>query len=199
MQERGLHVAHTTIMRWVHEYAPQLDQKIRPYLNSVNDSWRVDETYIKVKGECMYLYRAVDSSGDTVEFMFSKRRDHKAAKRFFRKALRYIRTPKPRVITVDKNPAYPLAIKQLKDDKKLQIYTQMRQVKYLNNIVEQDHRFIKKRVRAMLGFKSFRTARCILHGIEAMHMIRKEQITNPNGNHVHFEVQFINQLFGVVS
>ena len=87
MEERGLSVAHTTIMRWVHEYAPQIDKKIRPHLKSVNDSWRVDETYIKVKGEYMYLYRAVDSSGDTVEFMFSRRRDHKAAKRFFRKAL----------------------------------------------------------------------------------------------------------------
>lgn len=161
MKERGLSIAHTTIMRWVHEYAPQIDKKIRPYLRPVNDSWRVDETYIKVNGKYMYLYRAVDSNGDTVEFMFSRMRDHKAAKRFFRKALRYMRSPDLRVITVDKNAAYPLAIQQLKDDNKLPAHTQMRQAKYLNNIVEQDHRFI----RAMLGFKSFRTAHRILHGI----------------------------------
>lgn len=196
MAERGLSISHTTVMRWVHEYAPQLDKKIRPHLKITNDSWRVDETYIKVKGECMYLYRAVDSTGDTVEFMFSTKRDHKAAKRFFRKALRHMHAPDLRVITVDKNPAYPLAIQQLKDEKKLPNDTQIRQTKYLNNIVEQDHRFIKKRVRAMLGFKSFCTARRILHGIEAMHMIRKEQVINES-NHVLFEVNFINQLFGV--
>ncbi|MDI6508819.1 IS6 family transposase, partial [Bacillus wiedmannii] len=141
-----------------------------------NDSWRVDETYVKVKGQWMYLYRSVDSKGSTIDFYLSKTRDHKAAKRFFKKALRSFHVSKPRVITVDKNPAYPMAIEELKKEKKMPVGIQIRQVKYLNNIVEQDHRFIKRRVRSMLGLKSFKTAISILSGVEAMHMIKKEQI-----------------------
>ena len=176
MEERGLSISHTTIMRWVHQYGPELDKRIRRHLKQTNDSWRVDETYIKVKGQWMYLYRAVDSEGNTIDFYLSKTRDQKAAKRFFKKALRSFHVSKPRVITVDKNPAYPIAIEQLKKEKKMPEGIQIRQVKYLNNIVEQDHRFIKKRVRSMLGFKSFRTATSILSGVEAMHMIKKEQL-----------------------
>jgi IS6 family transposase len=115
MDERGLFIAHTTIMSWVHQYGPELDKRIRRYLNS----WRVDETYIKVKGQWMYLYRAVDSEGNTIDFYLSKTRDQKAAKRFFKKALRSFHVSNPRVITVDKNPAYPVAIQQLKQEKKI--------------------------------------------------------------------------------
>ncbi|MCY8234184.1 IS6 family transposase [Priestia endophytica] len=165
MEERGLSIAHTTIMRWVHQYGPELDKRIRRYLKKTNDSWRVDETYIKVKGQWVYLYRAVDSEGNTIDFYLSQTRDHKTAKRFFRKALRSLHVSKPRVITVDKNPAYPIAIEELKNEKEMPLGIQIRQVKYLNNIVEQDHRVIKKRVRSMLGLKSFRTATCILSGI----------------------------------
>ncbi|HDR7660363.1 TPA: IS6 family transposase, partial [Bacillus wiedmannii] len=132
--------------------------------------------YVKVKGQWMYLYRSVDSKGSTIDFYLSKTRDHKAAKRFFKKALRSFHVSKPRVITVDKNPAYPMAIEELKKEKKMPVGIQIRQVKYLNNIVEQDHRFIKRRVRSMLGLKSFKTAISILSGVEAMHMIKKEQI-----------------------
>src|SRR5918911_5536097 len=169
-------MAHTTIMRWVHQYSPELDKRLRRHLKKTNDSWRVDEMYIKVKGQWMYLYRAVDSEGSTIDFYLSKTRDHKAAKRFFKKALRSFHVSKPRVMTVDKNPAYPIAIEQLKKEKSIPVGMQLRQQKYLNNIVEQDHRFIKKRVRSMLGFKSFRTATYILSGIEAMHMIKKKQV-----------------------
>ena len=150
-EERGLSIAHTTIMRWVHQYGPELDKRIRRYLKKTNGSWRVDETYIKVKGQWMYLYRAVDSEGNTIDFCLSKTRDYKDAKRFFRKALRSLHVSKPRVITVDKNRAYPIAIEELKNEKEMPLGIQIRQVKYLNNIVEQDHRFIKKRVRSMLG------------------------------------------------
>ena len=173
MEERDLLIAHTTIMRWVHQYGPELDKRIRRHLKQTNDSWRVDETYIKVKGQWMYLYRSVDSEGNTIDFYVSKTRDPQAAKRFFKKALRSFHVSKPRVITVDKNPAYPIAIEELKKEKKMPVGIQIRQVKYLNNIVEQDHRFIKKRVRSMLGLKSFRTAKSIISGIEAMHIIKK--------------------------
>ena len=198
MEERGLSLAHTTIMRWVHQYGPELDKRVRRHLKSTNDSWRVDETYVKVKGQWMYLYRAVDSKGNTIDFYLSKTRDHRAAKRFFKKALRSFHVSKPRVITVDKNPAYPIAIEELKTEKKMPVGIQIRQVKYLNNIVEQDHRFIKKRVRSMLGLKSFRTAKSILSGIEAMHIIKKGQFISKNKS-VQNEVKFIHQLFGMAA
>jgi transposase-like protein len=173
MEERGLSMDQTTIMRCVHA---ELDERVRRHLKPTNDSWRVDETYIKVKGQWMYLYRAVDSEGNTIDFYFSKTRDKRAAKCFFKKALRSFHVSKPRVITVDKNPAYPIAVEELRKEKNMPSGMQLRQKKYLNNIVEQDHRFIKKRVRSMLGLKSFRTATYILSGIEAMHMIKKKQV-----------------------
>jgi IS6 family transposase len=158
----------------------------------------VDETYIKVKGQWIYLYRAVDSDGNTIDFFLSKMRDTKAAKLFLKKALAFSYVSKPRVITVDKNPAYPVAIQQLKNGKKMPEGIQIRQVKYLNNIVEQDHRFIKKRVRSMLGFKSFRTAKWILAGIEAMHIMKKGQLALW-GKSVQNQVKFIHQLFGMAA
>jgi transposase, IS6 family len=121
MEERGLSIAHTTIMRWVHQYDPELYKRVRCYLKVTNDSWRVDETYIKVKGQWMYLYRAVDSEENTIDFYLNKTRDHKAAKRFFKKALRSFHVSNPRVITVDKNPAYPIAIEELKKEKKMPV------------------------------------------------------------------------------
>ena len=136
MAERGIKVDHTTIMRWVHQYSPEIEKKIRRHLRPTNDSWRVDETYIKVKGEWKYLYRAVDSDGDTIDFMLSTKRDRKAAKRFFKKALVSNHNQIPRVITVDKNASYPIAINELKNEKKLSKNIEIRQVKYLNNIVE---------------------------------------------------------------
>ncbi|GAB1810774.1 IS6 family transposase [Priestia megaterium] len=198
MEERGLSMAHTTIMRWVHQYGPELDERVRRHLKPTNDSWRVDETYIKVKGQWMYLYRAVDSKGNTIDFYLSKTREKKAAKRFFKKALRSFHVSKPRVMTVDKNPAYPIAIEQLKKEKSIPDGMQLRQQKYLNNIVEQDHRFIKKRVRSMLGLKSFRTATFILSGIEAMHIIKKKQV-HQGVKFAQNEVEFIHRLFGITA
>ena len=124
----------------------------------------------------MYLYRAVDSKGNTIDFHLSKTRDHRAAKSFFKKALQSFHVSKLRVITVGKKPAYPIAIEELKTEKKRPVGIQIKQVKYLDNIVEQNHCFIKKRVRSMLGLKSFRTAKSILSGIEAMHIIKKANL-----------------------
>jgi transposase, IS6 family len=198
MAEKGVEVDHTTIMRWVHQYSPEIEKKVRKYLRPTNDSWRVDETYIRVKGGWKYLYRAVDSDGNTIDFMLSAKRDRKAAKRFFKKALGSKHNQMPRVITVDKNPADPAAVNELKNDRILPKNVGLRQIKYLNNIVEQDHRPIKRIVRPMLGFQSFHTAIKTLKGIEIMHMIKKGQVETLN-RYVSAEVNFINQLFGITA
>ena len=197
MAERGINVDHTTIMRWVHQYSPEMEKRIRRQLRPTNDSWRVDETYIKVKGEWKYFYRAVDSTGDTIDFMLSAKRNRKAAKRFFKNALSSNHNQIPRVVTVDKNPAYPIAINELKNDKILPKNVGIRQIKYLNNIIEQDHRSIKRIVNPMLGFQSFRSANKTLKGIEAMNIIKKRQVNNLNYSVLN-EVKYINQLFSIV-
>jgi transposase-like protein len=147
LQDRGVSVDHTTVFRWIQAYAPELDKRLRPHLRLSNGSWRVDETYVKVKGRWTYLYRAVDSRGQTIDFLLSAKRDAEAATRFFRKALGQPHTVNPRTITVDKNPAYPKAAADMKTDGELWRRSRLRQVKYLNNIVEQDHRRIKRLVR----------------------------------------------------
>ncbi len=176
MAERGVEVDYSTIHRWVLKFSPELDKRIRPFLNPTNDSWRVDETYIQVKGTWKYLYRAVDSAGNTLDFMLSAKRDGKAAVRFLRKVLKAKHPQKPRVITVDKNAAYPVAVEALKADETLAAETELRQSKYLNNVIEQDHRNIKRLTKPMMGFGSVNTARRTLRGIEAMSMIRKGQV-----------------------
>jgi transposase, IS6 family len=143
MLERGLHVDHSTMYRWVQQYAPELEKRCRPYLKPTTDSWRVDETYIKIKKVWMYLYRAVDSEGKTLDFWLSPTRDGEAAKHFFLKTLAASHTSSPRVINVDKNAAYPKAFAEMKAEGHLPESCELRQVKYLNNLVEQDHRFIQ--------------------------------------------------------
>jgi transposase-like protein len=173
MQERGVEVDHSTINCWVLKYAPELDKRIRPYLKPTNDFWRTNETYIKVRGLWNYLYRAVDSQGNTLDFMLNAKRDSKAAARFFRKVLKGQHNQAPRVITVDKNAAYPAAIDALKADETIDQETELRQSKYLNNIIEQEHRNIKRMVKPTMEFKTFNSARRTLSRIEAMNMMRK--------------------------
>lgn len=197
MAERGVEVDHSTINRWVLKYAPELDKRIRPHLNPTNGSWRVDETYIQIKGEWRYLYRAVDSVGNTLDFLLSAKRDGKAAARFFRKVLKAQHTQVPRVITVDKNAAYPVAMETLKAEEAIPAETELRQSKYLNNLIEQDHRNIKQVVRPMMGFQSFNTARRTLSGIEAMNMIRKGQVSGITQGDSVSQAKFIRAIFGV--
>jgi transposase, IS6 family len=199
MDERGLRVDHTTIYRWVQRYAPELDQRCRAHLKATTDSWRVAETYVKVKGIWMYLYRAVDSQGNTIEFVLSATRDTAAAKRFFAKALGAAHTVVPRVITVDKNAAYPKALNELKAEGTLPPESELRQVKYLNNLVEQDHRGIKRLVKPGMGFFSFQTAWRTLQGYEAMNMIRKGQVKGVGKGESSCQVKFIASLFGVAA
>ena len=174
--ERGVEVDPSCIWRWVQAYAPELNKRCRPHLKPTNKSYRTDETYIKVKGADMYLYRAVDSTGQTIEFLLTAKRGAAGAKRFFRKALRSLGNPVPRVINVDKNPAYPAAVEALKAEGCLPRRVRLRQCKYLNNVIEQDHRTVKKRVWLAKGYGSFITACRTLQGIEAVHMIRKGRV-----------------------
>jgi transposase, IS6 family len=155
LAERGLSVDHVTVWRWVQRYAPELDRRLRKRLKATNDSWRVDETYVRVKGKWVYLYRAVDSTGATIDFLLSVKRDAAAAEHFLIKALGEENHPAPRVINTDKHAAYPPAIVELKAGGVLEEKCTHRPVQYLNNVLEQDHRAIKRRVRASQHFRSF--------------------------------------------
>lgn len=195
LQDRGVSVDHTTIYRWIQAYAPEIEKRIRPHLRPSNGSWRVDETYVKVKGRWTYLYRAVDSGGQTIDFLLSAKRDAEAAKRFFRKALGQPHTMNPRTITVDKHAAFPCTVAEMKEDSELWRFARLRQCKFLNNIVEQDHRRVKRLVRPGLGFGGFHTARRTLAGYEAMAMIRKGQVRGVGGRDVQAQASFIAELF----
>ena len=197
--DRGGTVDHTTINRWIQAYAAELEKRIRPHLRMSNGSWRVDETYVKIKGRWAYLYRAVDSGRQTIDFLLSSKRDAEGAKRFFRKALGQSHTVNPRTITVDKNPAYPKAVVEMKDDGELWHRSRLRQVKYLNNIVEQDHRRIRRLTRPGLGFGGFWTARRTLAGFEATAMIRKGQVRHIDGEDIKAQGEFVARLFRIAA
>ena len=173
--ERGLSVDHSTIARWVLFYAPILNRRIRREMRRPNRSWRVDETYLRVAGKWTYLYRAIDSAGDTIDFMLSPNRDLTAAKGFLRLALS-AGPVRPRVINVDGHPAYASAIGELKQEGELGRKCRCRPSPYLNNIIEQDHRYVKKRITASQWFRSVDGALNTIAGYEAMNIIRKAQI-----------------------
>jgi transposase-like protein len=175
LAERGFFSDHVTIWRWVQCYGPEMERRLRSRLKPTNDSWRVDETYVRAKGKWVYLYRAVDSNGDTIDFLLSATRDAAGAARFLSKALGGENHPAPRVINTDKHNGYPPAIVNLRTRGVLSQKCHHRPVQYLNNILEQDHRAIKRRCRASQWFRSFWSARRTIAGYEAIHMIRKGQ------------------------
>jgi transposase-like protein len=174
MEERGVSVDHSTINRWVVKYSPQLEEAFHRRKRPVWVSWRLDETYIKIRGQWYYLYRAVDKTGQTIDFLLTEHRDERAARRFLTKAIR--RHGVPAKITIDGSEANASAIRSYNEAHGTTII--IRQVKYLNNVVEQDHRAVKRITRPMLGFKSFEAAQCTLAGVELMHMIRKGQLAS---------------------
>lgn len=155
MLEKGLHVDHTTSYRWVQHYAPELEKRCRPHLKACNASWRVDETYVKIEGVWMYLYRAVDSQGNTLEFRLSPTRDAQAAKRFLAKALGANHTVVPRVITVDKNAAYPKALHELKAAGALAASCELRRSKYLKQPGRTRPSFYQTAGETSIGFLFF--------------------------------------------
>ena len=197
MAERNLRVDHVTIWRWVQRYAPELHRRCRPELRNTNASWRVDETYCRVAGKWTYLYRAVDSTGATIDFLLSATRDATAARRFLQKALRSPGHPGPRVINVDGNPCYPRVIAELKQAGDLGRRCRCRPVRYLNNIVEQDHRAVKRRLRASQGFRAFGSALRTLQGIETINMIRKGQVRWLAKGDIVGQAAFVARLFGL--
>jgi transposase-like protein len=171
MAERGLSMAHTTIMRWLHHYVPEFERRWNRFVRPVGPSWRVDETYVKIRGKWVYLYRAVK----TVDFRLSSKRDVAAAKAFFRKAIKG-QGSTPRTITLDGSAASHRAVRETKAEGQMPTDTKLRSSKYLNNLIkEQDHRGVKARIGPTLGSKRFRTAAVTIAGIELLRRIWKGQ------------------------
>jgi putative transposase len=186
MEERGVSVDHSSINRWAVRFLPLIEKMARKHRRPVGGSWRMDETYIKVKGVWKYLYRAVDKHGKTVDFLLTAKRDMAAAKRFFHKAMGA--NGHPGKVAMDKSGANKAAIDAINAGRAVPIL--VRQVKYLNNIVEQDHRAIKRVTSPMLNFKSFCAARSVLAGIELIHMIRKGQFAMDGADSMSIADQF---------
>jgi IS6 family transposase len=197
--ERGLSVSGSCIWRWVQIYGPELDKRCRRHLKPTNKSWQLDETYIKVKGQERFLYRAVDSAGQTIDFLLTSRRDTEAAKSFFRRALAQTGNLMPRVINVDKNRSYPTAVESLKQEGIIRRHCQLRQCKYLNNVVEQDHRNVKRRSWLAKGYGSVPTAWRTLRGIEAMDMIRKGRARRAAKGDTVAQINFVEKLFRITA
>jgi len=174
MDMRGANLDHSTLARWVNRFSSLIERTVRRRKKPVNGSWRMDETYIRLNGKWVYLYRAVDKYGDTIDFLLRAKRDGVSAKAFFRKAIK--NNGRPEKVTVDKSGSNKCALDYFNRDASTEDEIEIRQIKYLNNIIEQDHRFIKKRVRPMLGFKNFFSAKKTIAGIESIRMIQKGQI-----------------------
>ena len=177
MRERGVPVDHATINRWVIKSSPQLEEACHSRQRPVGRRWRMEETYMRVKGEWRYLDRAVDQSGQTIDFLLTEHRDTEAARRFLTQAIR--RHGVPETITIDGSEANEAAIKRYNETHGTHII--IRQITYLNNMVEQDHRAVKRVTRPMLGFKTFAAAQATLVGIELMHMLKKRQLVAEAG------------------
>ena len=173
MAERNVDVVHTTIMRWVQRYVPEFQKRWQRFTRSVGTSWRIDETYIKLKGKWVYLYRGVDKEGQTIDFFLSEQRDIAAAKQFLQQAIE--KRGVPQKITLDGYAASHVAVAALQEEAILPTGLIVRTNRYLNNVIEQDHRRVKQRVRPMLGFKRFAHAAITISGIELVHQIKKGQ------------------------
>ena len=200
MGERGVVIDHSTIYRWVQRYAPELEKRLRwQWRQPRSTSWRVDETYVKVRGEWAYLYRAVDKHGNTIDFYLSPTRNTTAAKRFLSKALRGLKDwEKPHVINTDKPPTYAAALAELKKEGKCPKSTVHRQAKYLNNVIKADHGKLKQLIRPVRGFKSLKTAYATIKGFEVMRALRKGQAHafNVTGD-VRGEARIVERAFGL--
>ncbi len=196
--ERGLSIERSTLCRWVHEYGTDLTKRIKPHLKMAGGSWRVDETYVKVKGVWHYLYRAIDKSGQTLDWMLSERRNKIAAKKFFKKILGNKHISVPYVINVDKNPAFVPAHSELQRTGDFQQTTKLRQVKYLNNGIENDHKAIKFKSRYRQWYQGFETATCVIDGMETMRMFQQGQLRFANKD-IFAQNKLINKVFGLAA
>ena len=190
---------HVTLYRWVQRFAPELEKRLRRHLRPCRGTWHVDETFVRVGGGWRYLYRAVDGTGQTIDFLLSAKRDKQAAKRFFKRALGRDNTRHPREVVTDRLKSYPGAIREMKRKGELWRFTRHRRGRWLNNRVEQDHRRVKRRTRPMLGFESFVTARRTLAGVEAMAMLAKGQVCAVPANDMPAQRAFVHQVFGLAA
>ena len=200
MGERGVSVDHSTIYRWVQRYAPEMEKRLRwQWRRPQSTSWRVDETYVKVRGDWTYLYRALDKHGNTIYFYLSPTRSAKAAKRFLGKTLSGLKDwEKPEIINTDKAPTYGIALSELKAEGKCPETTVHRQVKYLNNVVEADHGKLKQSIRPVRGFKTLKTAYATIRGFEVMRALRKGQAAIFNlTQDIHGEARIVKRAFGI--
>ena len=185
------------ITRVIKAYGHELDKRMRWHARTFCTSWHLDETYLRVKGKWKYLYRAIDKNGVTIDFMISSMRNYQAAYRFLKNALKKVRVnERPLKITTDKHPCYAPAIQALKKEKLLNPHVEHRQMQYLNNIIESNHRRIKRRTRPMLGFKSLISARRVIEGIEAVNMIVKKQ-SSFFAKSIHDQIYFIHRIFNI--
>jgi len=200
MKVRGVDVDHTTIYRWVQHYAPELEKRLRWFYRPVfGGTWHIDETYVKVKGQWKYLYRAITKDGRTIDFYLSHTRSAAMAKRFLCKAVKKMKSDgAPSKINTDKNPAYGAALQEMKDEGKCDINLEHRQVKYLNNRLEADHGKLKRLIHPVCGFKSMKSAYATIKGFEVMRMFRKGQLRSwqqlPG---VKGEVWLVEKQFGI--
>jgi len=185
MAERGLAVDHTTIWRWIQRYGPEVHRRLRGQLKLKSATWHMDETFVRIAGRWLYLFRAVDSRGQTVDFYLSETRDREAAKCFLKKAMENPDNLPPRVFARDGLRSYPAAIRDLQGEGRLHRHCRHRTRRYANNRIESDHRSIKRRLRAMQGPRTIPTARTLIQSIEAVHMIRKGQVLGITRENLH--------------
>jgi transposase-like protein len=197
MAERGLAVDHTTIWRWVQRYGPEVHRRLRGNVKQKSSTWHMDETFVRIAGHWRYLFRAVDGQGQTVDFYLSETRDREAAKRFLKKALTNPDNRPPRVFARDGLRSYPAAIRELQREGLMHRSCWHRTRPYANNRIESDHRSIKRRLRAMQGPRSARTARRLIQGIEAANMIRKGQVLGITRNNLSGQAWVFGELLGV--
>jgi transposase-like protein len=198
MAERGLSVDHTTVWRWVQAYAAEIRRRLQGQLKYKLATWFMDETYVRVAGRWMYLFRAVDNRGQTIDFYLSETRDREAAKLFLQAALANPDNRAPHVLSVDGNRSYPAAIRDLKADGQIQDGCRHRCRQYDNNRIESDHRHIKRRLRAMQGPRTATTAWAVIQGIEAIQMIRKGQVLGITRQNVRGQAWVVRSIFGLV-
>ena len=197
MAERGLAVDHTTIWRWVQRYGPEVHRRLRGNVKQKSSTWHMDETFVRIAGRWQYLFRAVDGQGQTVDFYLSETGDREAAKRFLKKALANRDNRPPQVFARDGLRSYPAAIRELQEEGLMRRSCRHRTRPYANNRVESDHRSIKRRLRAMQGPRSGHTARTLIQGIEAAHMIRKGQVLGITRNNLSGQAWVFGSLLGV--
>ena len=197
MAERGLRVDHTTIWRWIQSYAPEIQRRLRGQLKPKGSTWHMDETFVRIAGRWMYLFRAVDSNGQTVDFYLSETRDRESAKCFLKRALANPDNRAPCVFARDRLRSYPAAIRELQGEGHLRRSCRHRTRRYSNNRIESDHRHVKRRLRAMQGPRTKATAWVVIAGIEAVQMIRKGQVLGITKTNLHGQAWVFGALFGL--